>query len=88
MAGYRLEQNYPNPFNPTTTISYSLPQRSAVSLTVHNLLGQQVAALVRGVQDAGFHQVMLDCSGLTSGIYLYTIRAGSFVEIRKLLLLQ
>jgi hypothetical protein len=84
----KLHQNYPNPFNPSTTIRYDLPQRSRVSLTVFNALGQQVSTLVQGEQNAGYHEVRLDASGMASGVYFYRMQAGAYVETRKLLLLR
>jgi hypothetical protein len=86
--GFILNQNYPNPFNPTTTIRYGLPQSSPVTLVVYNTLGQQVATLIEGEQKAGYHEVKFDASGLASGMYLYRIRAGDFVQTRKLLLVR
>jgi len=83
-----LLQNYPNPFNPTTTIRYALPERSAVRLTVFNTLGQRIATLVQGNQGAGYHEVRFDASGLASGVYLYRLQAGDYVQTRKLLLLR
>ncbi len=83
-----LSQNYPNPFNPSTTIRYGLPARSHVTLTVYNTLGQQVAKLVNGEQEAGYHEVKFDGSKLASGVYLYRMQAGSYVETRKLLLVK
>jgi hypothetical protein len=83
-----LRQNYPNPFNPSTTIRYGLPHRSTVQLTVFNTLGQQVATLVQGEQEAGYHEVRFDASGLSSGVYFYRLSAGTYVETRKLLLLK
>ena len=87
-TGYLLFQNYPNPFNPRTTIRYGLPRRSHVSFSVYNTLGQEVAQLVSGDQDAGVHEVRFDGSGLSSGVYLYRMRAGDFVETLKSLLLK
>ncbi len=85
---YRLYQNFPNPFNPVTTIRYGLPQKSAVTLTVYNLLGQEVATLVTMEEEAGYHEVRFDGSGLASGVYIYRLQAGDFVQSRKLILLR
>ncbi len=85
---FSLKQNYPNPFNPVTTIAYSLAKSSHVELTVFNLLGQKVATLVNAKQAAGQYQVTFDAAHLASGIYVYQIKAGSFVQTRKMLLLK
>ena len=85
---FALDQNYPNPFNPSTTIRYALPARSHVTLTIFNTLGQQVATLVEGEVEAGYHEVQFDASRLSSGVYLYRLTAGSFVETRKLVLVR
>jgi hypothetical protein len=85
---FTLEQNYPNPFNPSTMIRYGLPHKSAVLLTVFNTLGQQVAQLVSGEQEAGYHEVRFDASGLSSGLYFYNLQAGDFVATKQLLLLK
>jgi photosystem II stability/assembly factor-like uncharacterized protein len=87
-ALFRLEQNYPNPFNPTTTIRYALPQRSLVTLTVFNSLGQALTLFLNGEQDAGYHEVKFDGAGLASGVYFYRLRAGEYVETKKLLLIH
>jgi len=83
-----LLQNYPNPFNPSTTIRYGLPRRSPVTLTVFNTLGQQVAALVNGEMEAGYHEVQFSGSGLSSGVYFYQLKAGTSVETKRLLLVR
>jgi formylglycine-generating enzyme len=85
---FSLYQNFPNPFNPTTTIRYGLPNRSHVTLSVFNTLGQQVAVLQNGEQEAGYHEVKFEGSGLSSGVYFYRLRAGSFLESKRFLLLR
>ncbi|MFI5251176.1 MAG: T9SS type A sorting domain-containing protein [Bacteroidota bacterium] len=83
-----LSQNYPNPFNPTTTISYALPQSAHVTLEVYNTLGERVALLMDEQEQAGYHNVEFHTTGLASGVYFYRISAGSFMDIKKLILLK
>jgi hypothetical protein len=85
---YRLEQNYPNPFNPSTTIRYGLPLRSHVTLAAFNPLGQQVAILQNGEQEAGYHEVRFDGRGLSSGVYFLRIQAGEFASTKRILLIR
>jgi hypothetical protein len=87
-ALFRLEQNYPNPFNPSTMIRYGLPHRAHVTLSVFNTLGQQVATLVDENEEAGYHDVRFDGSGLASGVYFYRLQAGNLMQIRRLVLLR
>jgi hypothetical protein len=87
-AQYMIEQNYPNPFNPTTMIRYALPNSSHVTLSVFNTLGEQVALLVSGQQDAGYHEVTFNAEHLPSGVYFYRLQAGSYAETKKLLLIK
>jgi len=74
---FDLLQNYPNPFNPSTVITYQVPAAGRVTLKVFNLLGQEVATLVDGVQTQGLHDVKFDAAGLSSGVYIYRITTGS-----------
>lgn len=83
---YVLDQNFPNPFNPTTMIRFQLPVRSDVTLVVYDLLGRQVAVLAGGTRDAGRYEVKFDGTNLSSGVYIYRMTAGTFVESRKLVL--
>ena len=85
---YALSQNYPNPFNPVTVIEYALPTSGDVSLIVYNLRGHEVALLISGNMPAGNHQVAWDASSLSSGVYLYRLQAGDFVQTKKMVLLQ
>jgi len=85
---YSLSQNYPNPFNPSTTIEFALPLNSDVSLVVYDILGRQVTELVKGNFNAGYHKVRFDASNLASGVYFYSIKAGDFVNVKKLMLLK
>ena len=88
VSDFALEQNYPNPFNPSTKINYSIKEKGNVELKVFDLLGSEIATLVNTEQNAGHYEVYFDASGLSSGIYLYTIKSGSFVQTRKMLLMK
>ena len=72
---WHLNQNYPNPFNPTTVISYQLPVTSDVRLAVYDLLGREVRVLVDAKMEAGIHEVTLEGSGLSGGVYFYRLQA-------------
>jgi hypothetical protein len=87
-TSYTLFQNYPNPFNPSTTIRFDLPRRSQLTLIVFNTLGQHVATLIQGDQEAGYHEVKFNGTGLGSGVCFYRLQAGTFVQTKKLLLLH
>jgi lysophospholipase L1-like esterase len=88
---FELSQNYPNPFNPTTQIRYQLPQAVQVSLTIYNMLGQEVRKLVNGQQPAGYHTAVWDgrdSAGrrVPSGVYHYRLQAGNFTVTKRMLM--
>jgi hypothetical protein len=83
-----LSQNYPNPFNPATTVRYQLPSARDVRLTVYDLLGREVETLVNEMQAPGVHTVHFNAAGLSSGTYVYRLKAGSFSQSRSMILLR
>jgi hypothetical protein len=83
-----LLQNYPNPFNPSTTISFSLPKRSFVSLKIYDLIGREIATIVSEELPAGNYSRQWIAESFTSGVYFYRLEAGSFIETKKLILLR
>jgi hypothetical protein len=85
---YWIEQNYPNPFNPTTTIRFKVPRAEEVTVTVYDLLGREIATLVDTFLQSGLYEVVFESATLPSGVYLYSMRAGSFVDTRKMVLLR
>jgi hypothetical protein len=85
---FLLMQNYPNPFNPTTNIEFSIPKSEFVTLKVYNILGEEVATLVSKELSVRKYKYDWDASNLASGIYLYRIQAGNFVETKKMVLLR
>jgi len=96
LNNFKLEQNYPNPFNPTTKIKFTIPsviasgakQSQMVTLKVYDVLGNEIATLVNEEKSSGRYEVSFNGSGLSSGIYFYTINAGSFGETKKMILLK
>lgn len=87
-TAYTLDQNYPNPFNPTTTISYSIPKESNVSLQIFDVMGREIVELVSGKQTAGSYNVEFDASLLASGTYFYKLTADEFISVKKMVLLK
>jgi hypothetical protein len=90
---YTLHQNYPNPFNPITSLRYDLPEQAQVTLTVYDLIGREVTQLINTTQEAGFKSVQWNATDMygksvSAGVYLYQIRAGEFVQTRKMVLLK
>jgi flagellar hook assembly protein FlgD len=90
---FTLHQNYPNPFNPTTNLRYDLPEQAQVTLTVFDLMGRQITQLVNTTQDVGYKSVQWNATNsfgkpVSAGVYLYQVRAGEFVQTKKMVLLK
>ncbi len=85
---YELSQNYPNPFNPSTTIKFSIPEGSQVSLKIYNSLGQEIKTLVNRFMETGIHTVNFNAVDLNSGMYFYRLDAGEFSHVRKMTLIK
>ena len=85
---YILYQNFPNPFNPATSIDYVLPHPGYVTIKVYDVLGNEIKTLINGEKNSGRYQVSFDGTNLASGIYFYVLRAGDFVQCRKMLLIK
>ena len=86
--GFVLAQNFPNPFNPATKIAFTLPTGTAVTLTVYDVNGRQIAVLINEFRDAGSHEVSFEGSNLPGGVYFYRLQAGSFTQTRKMMLIR
>jgi len=87
-AAFRLDQNYPNPFNPSSTIDFAIPHSAFVTLRLYSLEGREVMTLVSQPMHFGKHSVRVDGGSLSSGVYIYRLQAGDFVQTRKLMLLR
>ena len=87
-AGFALEQNYPNPFNPSTTIKFSVPERTKVTIRVMNLLGEEMKVLVDEVKDANSYELQFNADDLPSGTYIYRMDAGNFSASKRMVLLK
>jgi hypothetical protein len=87
-AAFTLDQNFPNPFNPSSTIRFALKNAGPVELYITNSLGQRVGSLVNGTLAAGTHEVNFNADGLSSGTYFYTLKSGSIVETKKMVLMK
>ena len=83
-----LLQNYPNPFNPTTKIRYQIPEESFVTIKVYDVLGNEITSLVNEQKPAGSYEVDFNGTGLPSGVYFYQLRAGNYVDTKKMILMK
>jgi photosystem II stability/assembly factor-like uncharacterized protein len=87
-VNFVLSQNYPNPFNPTTSISYQIKERGLVQLRVYNILGKEVVTLVKEEQTQGYYSAKFNGSNLPSGVYFYQLKAGEFIQTKKMILIK
>ena len=85
---YSLSQNYPNPFNPVTKINYSIPKSSLTKLRVYDLLGREVATLVNDMKQPGMYSVDFDGTNFSSGVYFYKLEAGTFTEVKRMIMIK
>ncbi|MEJ2242848.1 MAG: T9SS type A sorting domain-containing protein, partial [Candidatus Bathyarchaeota archaeon] len=85
---YRLSQNFPNPFNPSTKIEYSIPQSSQIQIKVFDVLGNEIKTLINEEKPSGAYELTWNAENLPSGVYFYQMRAGGFVQTRKMILLK
>ncbi len=88
IKNFSLSQNYPNPFNPTTTINYSVPKTSLVTLKVYDILGREITTLLNGEKSIGNYTLNFNANRYASGVYIYQLRAGNFISTKKMLLLK
>lgn len=87
-ANFSMEQNYPNPFNPSTTIKFAIPSDNKVILKIYDILGREITTLINKQFKAGYHSVVWNAANLASGVYIYRLEAGNFINIKKMLLLK
>ena len=85
---YALEQNYPNPFNPATTFRYSIPTQSKVVIKVFDILGNEIATLMDEEKSVGTYELRWNAVNLPSGVYFYQLKAGDYVDTKKMILLK
>ena len=88
-----MEQNYPNPFNPSTQIRYALPEAISVTITVYDMMGRKVRTLVQDTQSAGYHTALWNATNdkglpVSAGMYIYTLQAGDYHYMKKMILLK
>jgi phosphatidylserine/phosphatidylglycerophosphate/cardiolipin synthase-like enzyme len=85
---FDLKQNYPNPFNPSTTITFSIPKESNVTIKIFNTLGQEVKTLLNRNENPGTYYLNFNAQNLSSGIYFYSLRAGNNYIVKKMMFLK
>ena len=88
LTEYSISQNYPNPFNPTTKIRFALPKTTLTKISIYDLLGREIMTPVNEKLQAGFHEINIDSNNLQSGVYLYRIQSGDFIQSKKMILMK
>jgi flagellar hook assembly protein FlgD len=83
-----LSQNYPNPFNPSTTFTYSIAKQSKVLIRIYDIIGNEIVTLVNEEKPVGTYDLTWDASNLPSGVYLYQLTAGDFIQTKKMILMK
>ena len=86
--GFIITQNYPNPFNPSTTIKYSIPEKSVVTLKVYDILGSEIETLINEEKPIGTYELTWNADNLPSGVYFYQLQAGNYVKTKKMILMK
>ena len=87
-TNFKLYNNYPNPFNPSTKIRYAIPQTAFAVLKVYSITGQEVATLINEEKTPGVYEVNFDAAKLSSGVYIYRLQAGNFIDVKEMVLLK
>ena len=87
-GNFNLNQNYPNPFNPSTSISFTIPDRNFVTLKIYNILGKEVYSLINKEYPAGTYEYKFDASDLSGGVYFYKLTAGDFTASKSMMLIK
>ena len=85
---YYLSQNYPNPFNPTTSIKFTIPESGRIKVKIFDVLGNEVRTLLDETRSPGTYEINFDASGLSSGVYFYSMESGKFHSVRKMILMK
>jgi len=88
LSSFSLEQNYPNPFNPTTTISWQSPLGIWQIVKIYDVLGREIAILVNEEKPAGTYEIKFNASNIPAGVYFYQLKAGDFIETKKMVLMK
>ena len=88
VAGYRLNQNYPNPFNPETKINFILPESNFTDITIYDAGGKEIQKIVNRYIEAGNHEIILNSTGMSSGIYFYRMISGEFIDTKRMVVVK